>query len=237
MSARECLIRHIAATERQKRGSQEEFDPCLACDLAMKFREEGNMSKVAECVDCKKKVSIVSHERCWTCLRKAREAGVVPKPQHRAGTTFKIGKLAKNKTLVPSQTAPKLPAPVDLPSPPITVRPQPLPPAQSQPQPEPVKTTKAGSEGVVGQVELFRSLRDMTRSIDAMLLRDNTELDAVSCYLEIASADVRELAEFLHQPFVDVRLATPLAERAKQSYARYTRAMQDLRARLCGIAA
>ena len=31
MSARECLIRHIAATERQKRGSQEEFDPCLAC--------------------------------------------------------------------------------------------------------------------------------------------------------------------------------------------------------------
>lgn len=74
--ARECLIRKIAARKRAERG-QKDFEPCLYCDKV--YMKGETMSKRGECVDCKDDDGfIISHGRCYKCLKKAREAGIVP---------------------------------------------------------------------------------------------------------------------------------------------------------------
>lgn len=119
--ARECLIRKIAARKRDENG-HEGFDPCLHCD---KVQTKGEtMSKRATCIDCKADDScIVAYDRCYKCLKAAREAGKVPPQVSRKDQKYltSIGQKPANKVTVSTvktvEKAAPVPPPVENPLP------------------------------------------------------------------------------------------------------------------------
>lgn len=111
---RECLIRKIAAKKRATRGV-EGFDPCLHCDK-VQTKGETVVAKIDICVDCKEDITIISHGRCYQCLKKARAAGVVPPPMSWAERE-RLGLKKGDPVPVATKPAPTPPNPPAIPEP------------------------------------------------------------------------------------------------------------------------